>query len=100
MHHVHDRWVASCEKVPNVLSRCHPKRRIGARGCAHPFGMTPTFYKKKKRKEKEKSIINTFKKVGVIQKKDWRGRACPSFFWYDNDSGHWGPLRMTDATQI
>ncbi len=22
-------WVASCEKVPNGLSRCHTKRRMG-----------------------------------------------------------------------
>ncbi len=29
---------ASCKKVPNGLSRCHTKRRIG---------MTPTFQKKK-----------------------------------------------------
>ena len=35
------------EKVPNGPSRCHTKRRMGARGCAHPsFGMTPTFQKK------------------------------------------------------
>ncbi len=38
-----DRWAVLCEKVPNVLSRCHTKRRTGARGRAHPsFGMTPT----------------------------------------------------------
>ncbi len=37
------RWAALCE-VPNVLSRCHTKRRTGARGSARPsFGMTPTF---------------------------------------------------------
>ncbi len=24
-------WVASCEKVPHALSRCHTKRRTGAR---------------------------------------------------------------------
>ncbi len=39
----------SCKKVPNDLSQCHTKRRIGARGRAHPsFGMTPTVPKKKK----------------------------------------------------
>ncbi len=33
----------SREKVPNVLSRCHTKRKIGVRGRAHPsFRMTPT----------------------------------------------------------
>ena len=37
-------WMALCEKVPNALSQCHPKRRMGAHGRAHPpFGMTPTF---------------------------------------------------------
>ncbi len=35
-------WAALHEKVPNVLSRCHTKRRTGARGHARPsFGMTP-----------------------------------------------------------
>ena len=29
------------------------------------------------------------------QKKDGRGHACPSFFWYDNDSGHQGPFCVT-----
>ncbi len=41
-------WAVSRKKVPNVLSRCHTKRTIGACGRAHPsFGMTPTFQKKK-----------------------------------------------------
>ncbi len=32
------------EKAPYGLSRCHTKRRTGARGRARPsFGMTPTF---------------------------------------------------------
>ena len=32
------------EKVPNVPSHCHAKRRMGACGRAHlSFGMTPTF---------------------------------------------------------
>ena len=43
-------WAASSEKVPNVLSRCHTKRRTGAHGRALPsFGMTPTFQKWKKK---------------------------------------------------
>ncbi len=38
------KWVALRKKVPNVLSRCHTKRRKGTRGRARPsFGMTPTF---------------------------------------------------------
>ena len=38
-------WAALCEKVPNGLSRCHTKRRMGARGRTHPsFGRThPSF---------------------------------------------------------
>ncbi len=43
-------WAALPKKVPNVLSRCHTKRRMGAQGRARPsFGMTPTFLKKKKK---------------------------------------------------
>ncbi len=39
-----DKWAAPRKKVPNVLSRCHTKRRTGAWGRASPsFGMTPTF---------------------------------------------------------
>ncbi len=47
--HLH---VVSCEKVPNSLSRCHTKRRMGVQARAHPsFGMTPTFPKKRKSKQ-------------------------------------------------
>ena len=51
-------WISlpypTCEKVPNVLSRYHSKRRLGVRGRAHPsFDMTPTFRKKEKKKKKE-----------------------------------------------
>ncbi len=46
--HIDQIWAALREKVPNVLSRCHTKRRTGARGRDRPFfGMTPTFQKKK-----------------------------------------------------
>ncbi len=46
-------WAALHEKVPNVLSR-HTKRRMGR---ARPsFGMTPTFQKKKKKKNKSKNV--------------------------------------------
>ncbi len=39
------KWAASSENVPNGLSRCHNKRRVGAPGHAPPsFGMTPTVY--------------------------------------------------------
>ncbi len=100
--HVLDRtliikWAELSKKVPNVLSRCHTKRRTGARGRARPsFGMKPTFLKKKKRKRKRKKKfqkINFFfsknsKKSVSYQKKGGRGPARPSFFWYDNDSGH------------
>ncbi len=42
---------ASHEKVPNGLSRCHTKKRMGVRGCAHPsVSMSPTFQKKKSKK--------------------------------------------------
>ncbi len=70
-------------KTPNVLSRCHTKRRTGARGRARPsFGMTPTFQKKKKRKEKKiqkiffgnlKSRCHTKRRAGAAT------RALPSF---------------------
>ncbi len=43
----------------------------------------PDFSKKKKEKNKIKS-----KKSVSYQKKYGRGPTCPSFFWYDNDSGH------------
>ncbi len=37
-------WAASRKNVPNVLSRCHTKRRMGTCGLAHPsFGMTQTY---------------------------------------------------------
>ncbi len=39
--HTTPTWAASREKVPNVLCRCHTKRRMGACSRAHPsFGMT------------------------------------------------------------
>ena len=48
-----DKWVALREKVLNILSRRHTKRRTGTRGFACPsFGRRPTFleffWKKKK----------------------------------------------------
>ncbi len=53
------------------------------------FGMTPTFQKKKKSK-----------KPVSYQKKGGRGHAHPFFFWYDNDSGHYRPFRITQPTCI
>ena len=41
--HVHTYWAVLRKKGPNVLSRCHTKRRTGAHDLARPtFGMTPT----------------------------------------------------------
>ncbi len=80
-------WVASHE-VPNGLSRCHTKRTMGARGCAHPsFGRTPTFYN-----YLEKIfwqffnflsfflffLLFFFEKSVSYLKKDGHGHACPS----------------------
>ena len=73
------------KKVPYGLSRCHTKRRTGARGRARPsFGMTPTFQKKKKKKKIKilifffqrknlKSWFHTKRRAGVAT------RARPSF---------------------
>ncbi len=47
------------------------------------------FKKKKKKKIKRNTISKKFKKSVSYQKKD------VSFFWYDNDSGHKGPFRVT-----
>ncbi len=54
-----------CEKVPNVLSPCHTKRRMGVRGRAHrSFGMTPTFQKKKNLK----SWCHTKRRMGTVMR--------------------------------
>ncbi len=63
-----DKWVALREKVLNILSRRHTKRRTGTRGFACPsFGRRPTFleffWKKKKF-----WFFFFFWKVGVIPK--------------------------------
>ncbi len=71
--------VAVCKKVPNVLSRCYTKRRMG------------------EKKKNSRNFPKIFKKVGVIPKEGWTG---PSFFWYDNDSGHKGPFRAHRWVQI
>ncbi len=50
---------------------------MGACGRAHPsFGMTQTF----------REYCKISKKSVSYQKKDGRGHARPSFFWYDNDN--------------
>ena len=90
------KWTVLHEKVLNVLSHCHTKRRTGALGHARPsFGMTPTFQKRKKsqfffhknhnftkitiffskkRKNKnKKEKKKTTKKSVSYQKKDGRG---------------------------
>ena len=95
-----DSWAASRKKVPIVLSRFHTKRRTGARCHARPsFGVTPTsldfcccfFFGKKKLG----GFFFFFENSVSYQKKGRRGPARPSFFWYDNDSGHWGPFHVT-----
>ncbi len=65
-------WAAFCKKVPNVLSRCHTKKK--------------KFFSKKS------------KKSVSYQKKDGRAGPRPPFFWYDNDSGHKEPFRGTQPT--
>ncbi len=65
-------WVVLCKKVPNVLSRCHTKRKTGLHGRTHPsFGMTPTFL--------FFSFFNFFFfwKVGVIPKEGWAQSRTP-----------------------
>ncbi len=50
-------WDAVREKDPNVLSRCHTKKRMGARGHTWPpFGMSPTVQKRKKKKKRKKVV--------------------------------------------
>ncbi len=77
-------WVALRKKVPNVLSRCHTKRKTDACGSACPsFGMTPTFQKKKKKKKEEEEKEKK-------KEKFWNPPPPKkSFFWYDNDSGQY-----------
>ncbi len=69
-------WAVLREKVPN--GRARPS-----------FGMTPTFW------IIFEKIIFFLEKSVSYQKK---GGCGPSFFWYDNDSGHWGPFRVVLPT--
>ena len=102
-------WAASLEKVPNVLSHCHTKRRTGTFGMMGIFGMYQkkdghfwydTDLKKilkKKRKKSPKNLQKIFfsknsKKSVSYQKNGRCGHMHPSFFWYDTDSGHWDPF--------
>ncbi len=55
------------EKVPNVFSRCHTKRRMGAHGS---FGMTPPFFGNFWRPYAKKSLGKSIQK-----------RAHPFFFF-------------------
>ncbi len=62
------------ENVPKGLSRCHTKRRTGARGRARPsYGMTPTF---EIFFQKEFWIFSPLK-VGVIPKEGRARVAAP-----------------------
>ena len=91
-------WAVSCKKVPNILSRCHTKRRTGAIGRTIPsFGMTLTFQKKKLKFVFSKSKS---KKSVSYQKKRGRGHVRPSFFWYDNDSEHLIGTFLHDAGHV
>ncbi len=77
--------MASREKVPNVLSQCHTKRSMGVRGRAHTsFGMTPTFHIFLNFFFLGVSIFFSFFEKSVsYKKKDGRGHARPSYFWYE-----------------
>ncbi len=46
-------------------------------------------------KKNFKKKTEKFKKSVSYQKKDGDGHACPSLFWYDNDTGHKGPFCVT-----
>ena len=51
-------------KVPNVLSRCHTKRRTGSRGCADPsFGLKQNFETKSK-----KSVLKDHQTVCAVSR--------------------------------
>ncbi len=52
------------------------------------YGMPPNLQKKKKKIKENFSKKKKSKKSVSYQKKGGRGPAHPSFFWYDNDSGH------------
>ena len=69
--------------VPHALSLCHTKRRTGTRGRARPsFGMTPTLY--------------NFWGIFFLKIFDFF-ITRPSFFWYDNDTGHYGTFLRNTA---
>ena len=76
---VQEMCAASHKKVPNVLSQCRTKRRMGTHGRAHPsFGITPTPPPKKK----SKKLVSYQKKDGWAYTKRRMGaarRAHPSF---------------------
>ena len=57
-------WVASREKVPYGLSRCHTKRRTGVRGRARPFLVWHRLFPKKIFQKKSKMSVSYQKKGG------------------------------------
>ncbi len=90
-------WAALREKVPNVLSRCHTKKKDGRAGPRPPFFWYDTDFSKKyekkiekieKKKSKKKMYSKKTKKSVSYRKKGGCGPARLSFFWYDNDSEH------------
>ncbi len=71
-----------CEKAPNVLSRCHTKRRMRLHGQVHPsVGMTSAF--------------DTF-----FCRCRFRTKKSPSFHWYDIISGHQRPFCVTQFNYV
>ncbi len=100
-------WAALREKGPfcpeSLQWCCHTKRRIGAHGRVRPsFGMTPNVpYTERKKWSRNGSRVEPFQNSSRVepfwlhfffsvqyQVKGERGHTHPSFFWYDNDSGH------------
>ncbi len=94
-------WAALHEKVPNVLSRCHTKRRMHwlkilvwhwlERKKNKKKNFSKIFKKKQTKKNKQKRTKS--KNSVSYQKKD--GWVTRPSFWYDNNSSHKGPFCVT-----
>ncbi len=80
-----DEGKQQASRVPNILSRCHTKRRTGARP---PFFWHDTDFSKKKKKISSRChTLRTRPSFGMI---------C----MIDNDSGHKGPFCLTQASRV